>query len=83
MACGVSYQWFQLQSEIRLVRMRGKCEKEIPKAVFILSLGQRQTAGCPSDSTLTILTKIMSVLIREASVSPKSCLVQNEVGRGM
>lgn len=56
-------------------------EKEIPKAILILSLGRRQPAGCPFDSTLTVFTRIMNVLIREASPSPKSRLFQNEAGR--
>lgn len=45
-------------------------EKEIPKAILILCLGQRQPAGCPCDS---VLTGIMNVLIRKVSASPKPC----------
>lgn len=57
--------------ETRRVRMRGKMlEKEIPKVILILCIGQRQPAGCPCDS---VLTGIMSVLIRKVSASPKPC----------
>lgn len=47
----------------------------MPKAILIPCLGQRQPAGCPCHS---VLTGVMSVLIRKVSASPNHVLLQKE-----
>lgn len=50
-------------------------ERKVPKAVLIPCLGQRQPAGCPYHS---VLTRVMSVLIRKVSVAQNHVLLQKQ-----